>query len=198
MELAEGFILVGGASRRMGADKFRLQIAKETFVERIGREMAKVTARVSLVGRPDQANLGLTLVPDVHPQWGALGGVHAALAACKREWALIVACDLPLVEASLFDRLLELSTGADAVAPIQADGRRQPLCTLYRVAACLAVAEALIKSNERKPIALLQSVATRWVEFSEFSSLPGAMQFFDNINTPQDYERLSERNVPAD
>jgi molybdopterin-guanine dinucleotide biosynthesis protein A len=198
MELAEGFILVGGASRRMGADKFRLQIAQETFVARISREMARITSSVSLVGRPDQDNLGFKLVPDVHPQWGALGGVHAALAASKREWALIVACDLPLVEAPLFDLLFELTKDADAVAPIQPDGRRQPLCTLYRVATCLVVAEALIKCNERKPIALLQSVATRWVEFSEFSSLPRAKQFFDNINTPQDYERLSERNVRAD
>lgn len=194
MDLVEGFILVGGASSRMGTDKSRLLIGEEeTFVQRIGRELSSITPKVSVVGKPDQVDLSFPVVHDVHEQWGALGGVHAALAACQSEWALIVACDLPFVKAELFNRLTGCRENFDAVAPVQEDGRRQPLCALYRVATCLPKAEALIKTGERKPVALLQSLSTRWLEFSELSDLPGATHFFDNINTPQDYERVSHK-----
>lgn len=192
MNLVEGFILTGGASSRMGKDKSRLQMEGQTFVQRIARELEQVSPKVSQVGRPEQAISELPLVLDVYHQWGALGGVHGALAACNAEWALIVACDLPQVTGSLFNRLLNLRQGFDAVAPLQVDGRRQPLCAAYRVAACLPQAETLIESGERKPIALLQSVSTRWVQFIELADLPGAKDFFDNINTPQDYQRISQ------
>ncbi len=178
----------------MGSDKSRLLIDNDTFTQRIARELAQVTGQVSLVGRADQEYPGLAIVHDVHPEWGALGGLHGALAACAAEWALVVACDLPRVRASLFDRLLSLRHGFEAVAPLQPDGRRQPLCALYRVTECLPQSAALIESGERKPVALLQSVSTRWVQFAELADLPGAEDFFDNINTPQDYLRISQES----
>lgn len=178
----------------MGSDKSQLLVQNETFVERIAGELAKVTEQVSVVGRAEQAYPGLAIVHDLHPHWGALGGVHGALAACSAEWALVVACDLPRVKASLFHRLLSLGQNFDAVAPLQPDGRRQPLCALYRVAECLQQSAALIESGERKPVALLQSVSTRWVQFAELADLPGAETFFDNINTPRDYRRISQES----
>jgi molybdopterin-guanine dinucleotide biosynthesis protein A len=191
MNSVEGFILAGGASSRMGTDKARLLIGDESFVQRIGRQLSKVTPKVSVVGKMDPTGLTFPVVQDVHERWGALGGLHAALAACEAQWALVVACDLPYVTAALFNRLLLLATDFDAIAPVQKDGRRQPLCAVYRVAACLPQAEALIKTGERKPVALLQSVTTRWLKFSEVEDLTGANRFFDNINTPQDYARVS-------
>src|ERR1051325_680214 len=190
----EGFILTGGQSRRMGADKSRLLIAGETFVERIARELSSVPLPVKLVGGISAA-ANLQTVPDVHTQWGALGGVHAALSACSADWALVVACDFPFVTSELFAPLAAARERFEAVAPIQADGIPQPLCSLYRVEPCLNLAEDLIKSGERKPVALLQSVQTRWLEFSELSRLAGANSFFDNINTPEDYaavERMKD------
>lgn len=192
MNSIEGFILIGGASSRMGTDKSQLRIEGQSFVEHIAQELMAVTAKVSLVGPAKPSDVELPLVPDVQQQWGALGGLHGGLAACAGDWALIVACDLPRVTAALFNRLLALRHGVDAVAPLQPDGRRQPLCAVYRVGTCLPQANALIERGERKPIALLQSVTTRWVEFAELADLPGADDFFDNINTPQDYLRISQ------
>lgn len=186
----EAFILVGGKSSRMGTDKAHLTIQGKSFVEMIAERLAAVTDSIRVVG--GQTDAGLKTVPDVYPNWGALGGVHAALAACSAEWALIVACDFPSVTSSLFQRLANEREGFDAVAPIQSDGIPQPLCTLYRVSASLVQAESLIKSGERKPIALLQSITTRWLPFSELAAMEDAATFFDNINTPEDYARLNE------
>lgn len=192
MNFMAGFILVGGASSRMGTDKAALLLEGRTFVQRIAEELLAVTDSVTLIGKDSgKLQLNLPSAPDAYENWGALGGVHAALYASQSPWSLIVACDLPFVTAGLFARLAGLREDFEAVAAIQKDGRPQPLAALYRNDPCLIRADQLIKSGERRPIALLQSVSTRWTPFSELQELPGAEHFFDNINTPQDYEHAS-------
>jgi molybdopterin-guanine dinucleotide biosynthesis protein A len=194
----QGFILVGGASSRMGADKSQLMFGRQTAVERISAELRSVTSHVSLVGsRQDHAEPGLKNIRDLHECWGALGGLHAALDACRTEWAAILACDLPFVTGDLFLRLLLLAQRTrrevfDAIVPIQPDSRPQPLCALYRREPCLQVAERLIASGEHMPRALLATVKTRWVEFQELADLANADHFFLNVNTPADYERATQ------
>lgn len=190
MTAIAGFILAGGQSRRMGIDKWKLLLQGESFVERIANEIVVVASSVTVVGTTGVTLANLKTVPDVYPQWGALGGVHAALTDCSEEWALVVACDLPFVTGELFAKLASLRDNCDAVAPVQADQIPQPLCALYRVKPCRSQAAHMINSGERKPIALLQSVRTRWVGFSELEDIEGAASFFDNINTRQDYDRI--------
>lgn len=203
----EGFILAGGDSRRMGTEKSRLVLGGQSFVERIARQLSAITASIKIVGDKahqveletrNEPTLTIQVVPDVYRKWGALGGLHAALSACSENWAIVVACDFPLITNELFTSLANLRDDFDAVAPIQEDGIPQPLCSLYRVDPCLRLAERLIESGERKPIALLQSVRTRWVLFSEVSNLRGADCFFDNINTPADYARISTKGFSVD
>jgi molybdopterin-guanine dinucleotide biosynthesis protein A len=191
----KGFILAGGQSRRMGTDKSQLLLNGKSFVEHIAGELAAATGDVTVIGNKADSSSLLQYLPDVYPNWGALGGVHTALASGGADWCLIVACDFPLVTAELFVRLMSLREDFDAVAPIQSDGIPQPLCALYHAGRCLEPAEQLIKSGERKPIALLQSVRTRWVPFAEVQDLPGAERFFDNINTPEDYDRIVEKGT---
>jgi molybdopterin-guanine dinucleotide biosynthesis protein A len=133
-------------------------------------------------------------VRDVHEGLGAMGGLHAALAACETPWAAVVSCDLPFVTAELFERLASLrGDDVDAVAPLQEDGRPQPLCALY-AASCRGTAERLIRTGELRPRALLREVRTRWVPFAELSDLDGAQLFFNNVNTPADYEKAVNRD----
>ena len=48
-------------------------------------------------------------------------------------------------------------------------------------------------TGELRPRALLRAVRTRWVSFKELSDLDGSQRFFDNVNTPDDYERAVNR-----
>ena len=184
----EGFILVGGASRRMGRDKALLDFGGQPLLERIAGELSTVVSAVSLVGAR-QSYASFKNVPDVYPQWGALGGIHAALMAAKTDWAAVVACDLPFVTSQLFERLATfMNDMTDAVVPIQADGRPQPVCALYRAATCLPEIEKLVATGEHTPRALMANVRTRCVEFAEICDLPAAEHFFFNVNTPEDLE----------
>ena len=181
----EAFILAGGASSRMGTDKSQLLIERQTFTERIAETLLQVVDTVTLVG-----GLGSNFprVADVYPQWGALGGIHAALAACESDWAIVVACDLPFVTVELFSFLAGLRLDHDAVVPVQQDGRPQPLAALYRVDPCRQRATELIEAGRRRPLDLLDAVNTRWVRFDELMNLDQAERFFVNINTPSDYD----------
>ena len=190
MRDVEGFILVGGASSRMGRDKARLTLGGETFVGRIRGALSALTERVTLVGSAERCAAwpGLPAVPDFYVEWGALGGLHAALAAARRgTWAAVVACDLPFVTGELFVRLASLRENFEAVVPVQRDGRRQPLCALYRARPAGERAAELIAAGERRPRALLDQLRTRLVAFDELSDLAGAELFFTNVNTPEDY-----------
>ena len=186
MNDVEAFILAGGASSRMGTDKSQLLIDRQTFTERISETLLKLTDSVILVGRQLDTSV-LPTVPDIYPQWGALGGLHAALTACKRDWAIVVACDLPFVTAELFSFVASLRLDHEAVVPIQPDGRPQPLASLYRVDPCRQRATELIEAGRRRPLDLLEAVKTRWVSFDEIRNLEQSESFFVNINTPSDY-----------
>ena len=181
----QGFILAGGQSRRMGRDKSQLILNDKTFTEQISDTLHQITDSI-LVVRAES---------DIYPNWGALGGLHAALAACKREWAIVVACDLPFVTAQLLNYLASLREHHDAVVPVQADERPQPLCALYRIEPCLPRATELIETGHRRPLDLLELVNTRWVPFSELRNLAQAETFFVNINTPDDYDAVTTRDT---
>ena len=194
----EGFILVGGASSRMGRDKSRLMLGSQTTVERIAEAMAHVADRVRLVGGSvgDQDRNRFESVPDLADSWGPLGGIQAALHAAEAEWCIAIACDLPFVSGGLLRRLFELRSNKtenfDAVVPIQADDYPQPLCGMYRRLPCLDAADQSITNGEHSPRALLDRVKTRYVPFADISDLTGASNFFFNINTPENYERARQ------
>ena len=186
----EAFILTGGASSRMGTDKSQLLIEGQTFTARLAETLLKLTDSVRVVGR--EADSSLESVPDVYPQWGALGGLHAALSACTREWAIVVACDLPFVTAEFFSFLAEKRLDHEAVVPVQEDGRPQPLAALYRVVPCRQRATELIETGHRRPLDLLEAVKTCWISFADIRNLDQAERFFVNINTPSDYYEATQ------
>jgi molybdopterin-guanine dinucleotide biosynthesis protein A len=189
----EAFILTGGQSRRMGTDKSQLRLENQTFTERVAETLEQVSDAIILVGaRHEHAKY--KSVADVYPGWGALGGLHAALAACESEWAIVVACDLPFVTAGLFNYLALLRENCDAVVPLQPDQRPQPLAALYRIEPCRQRAAELIESGRRRPRDLLELVNTRWVPFNELRNLDQAEKFFVNINTPDDYHAVTMRD----
>jgi molybdopterin-guanine dinucleotide biosynthesis protein A len=188
----EAFILVGGMSSRMGKDKSGLRFGDRSAVALIAASLEVVAHTIRSVGGAVPAVEGLPNIADAHDQWGPLAGIEAALCNSTSEYSVIVACDLPFVTSRLFERLMGLADHWAAIVPLQSDGRPQPLCAIYRRAACLAAARQAIANGEHSPRALLDQVQTRYVSFSELSDLDGSKHFFFNVNTPENYERAQQ------
>lgn len=206
----EGFILAGGASRRMGANKAQLAFDGVTFLDRAARAL-RMTARTRVVGRTPEAREWFSktsnalsssaFVCDVYrrsdgfaPQ-SALTGLHAALWHARSPWVAVVACDLPFITSMLMGRLAalrgshEAARVYEAVVPVQPDGRRQPLCALYRRAPCLRRATEALDRGEYELHSFLAGLCTRDVTAPELTDLPGSRRFFINVNTPEEYDK---------
>lgn len=185
----EGFILAGGASSRMGTDKAQLRLGGRTLVESTARALSQVAVRVRVVSSRHGAELcGLGVVPDFYDDCGALGGLHSAMTHAEAPWVAVVSCDLPFVTGDLFGRLLSfVNEEVEAVVPVQADGRVQPLCALYEQRRCLEIVERLLRVGERRPRVLVAQARTRLADFALLADLPGSRLFFQNLNSPDDY-----------
>jgi molybdopterin-guanine dinucleotide biosynthesis protein A len=189
----QGFILVGGASTRMGKDKAQLLFGNRTSVELIAAALQSAGRSVTTVGGQTQGVSTLPNIPDLRQDWGPLAGMEAAFRQAKSEYCLIVACDFPFVTPDLFAQLLEsMGEDSDALVPLQSDGRPQPLCAVYRITSCLIAAENAILAGKHSPRDLLERVTTRYLPFTEFSHLESSEHFFFNVNTPESYQKAQQ------
>jgi molybdenum cofactor guanylyltransferase len=185
----EAFILVGGASSRMGKDKSQLRFGGRTSVQIIAAELQTVARSVMTVGAQGPLAGNLLNIADSRPNWGPLAGIQAALGHAGSEYCLIVACDFPFVTGQLFGTLLHCMNESDALVPLQSDGRLQPLCAVYRRSPCLPAAEKAMNLGAHSPRALLDLIKVQYVAFNEVSDLDGSEYFFFNVNTSDNYER---------
>ena len=141
-----GAVLTGGSSTRMGRDKALLAVggrplalAAASALERAG------AAEVLAVGGDLDAlrALGLDARADDHPGEGPLGGILTALRVAAHDPVVVLACDMPEIDAatvSLLVGALALHTDAE-IAAAEDGGRVQGLTAAYRRAAAPRLAE---------------------------------------------------------
>jgi molybdopterin-guanine dinucleotide biosynthesis protein A len=200
MPLFEGFILIGGKSSRMGQDKFALKLNGKTFLE-IAVETLQQSGikKISAVVNKSQSALNghLTLIKDIYQNRGALGGIHSALVHSESNFTVILACDYPFVSVELIEFLMKIAENEndlDAFAPLQLDGKIQPLCALYKTEVCRRIlSEMLENAVENYSVRnFLNRIKTRYIEFAEIASLRDADKFFFNVNTLADFEQAKK------
>ncbi|MGH2374482.1 MAG: molybdenum cofactor guanylyltransferase [Candidatus Methylomirabilaceae bacterium] len=187
-----GIVLAGGQSRRMGRDKAALPFGGTTLVAWVARRLSSVCAEVIVVARDaaDCAGCGARVVGDRWPGWGPLGGLATGLEASTTVYGAVIACDLPFVEPGLLLGLAGLAQGGwDAVVP-SAGGDAQPLCAVYRRSVGQP-AETLLRTGGRSLRDLLATPSLRVCHVPEWAlrEWDPALQSFENINTPEEYER---------
>ena len=175
----------------MGTDKAWLEIAGQTMIERVVAALVPVVSPVAIIANdPRYARLGLQVFSDTNAGVGPLEAIRTALANSSTERLVLVGCDLPFVTSALFSFLLELEGRHQAVVPLSRQGLIEPLCAVYSREALAPVTD-LIASGERKVSCLFDKVPTRFVAFEEISHLKGAEAFFENVNTPEEFERAT-------
>jgi len=197
------FILIGGRSSRFGSDKAFAQLGGNTLFGRIVETARNAfpAGRITAVAANEAqfaieaVSSGVAFIFDLHEGRGPLGGFQAALAHASTPWILMIACDYPFVTPELLRLLADrISIDHYAVVPEQNDGRLQPLCAFYEVEPARSIVEGLLERPRVSPpiheVAMLLDPTV--IRFDEYSHLPGASDFFTNINTVEDLERARD------
>jgi molybdopterin-guanine dinucleotide biosynthesis protein A len=146
MQRAAGFVLVGGRSSRMGEDKARLKIGSRFLVEVVAGEVLRAAGSVTLIGNPEAfADLPFACLRDERPGLGPLAGLETALAIQRAEFNLVAGCDMPNLRCEDLAQLLMMAEETRALCTLarDGDGRRHPLCAVYRSGALSFVSAAL-------------------------------------------------------
>jgi molybdenum cofactor guanylyltransferase len=190
-----GFVLAGGASRRMGQPKQHLLLGSETMLARQVRLLRSVCRPVSVVGPGvGLASSEVEFLADAFPGRGPLGGIHAALAAARTEFSLIVACDMPFLEQRFLCNLVQraISSKADVTIPEDKARRLLPVCAVYRKRVQVII-RARLAGGLNKADGYFRDVELDPISWSETLRAGFSPHIFDNINRPEDFEEARRR-----
>ena len=193
-----GVIVAGGRGRRLGlgVSKALAPLGRRTLLDR-----AIATAReacddiVVTMSRDERIDApGATIVLDPPGSHGPLGGLIAGLEAGAYTRAIGFGGDYPLVPGALLRALLarlERDDGARAIVP-RVGGMPQPLVAAYAPDATQRL-RASMDSGERSLVAAVMALEPVWLDDAELANLPGGLDAWLNVNTPEDLERARTR-----
>ena len=151
--------------------------------------MRPVVGEVVIIAREDgpYRELGLPIRHDVLPGTGPLGGIYTALAATTAPRTLVVAADMPFLNAPFLELLRDAGRDADIAVPRTADGY-QPLCASYG-AACAAPIRRRLDERRLAVHGVLDDARVREIGPDEMARLDPTGTLCFNVNTPADYAR---------
>jgi molybdopterin-guanine dinucleotide biosynthesis protein A len=181
-----GLVLAGGRSTRMQRDKAsieyrpgetQLDAAVKLLQSRLGQVFVSVRADQSA----DPARARHARIVDRGDVEGPIAGIVAAFAAHPDDAWLVLACDLPFLDAQTLDTLIAARNPARVATAFRSahDGLPEPLCAIYEPRARQAIA-TYIAGGRNCPRKFLIGADTHLVEQPN----PRAL---DNVNTVEEY-----------
>jgi molybdopterin-guanine dinucleotide biosynthesis protein A len=181
-----GLVLTGGRSTRMQRDKAaiayhggatQLEAAMKLLAPRVARAFVSVRAEQA----DDPVRAAWPRIEERGDVEGPIAGISAALAEHPDAAWLVLACDLPFLDAATLDLLIaRRDPGRDATAFRSShDGLPEPLCAIFEPRARAAIA-AQLAGGRNCPRQFLINADTLLLEQPN----PRAL---DNVNTVAEY-----------
>lgn len=176
----------------MGKDKAFLEFEGRTLLTNALGLARAVADEVKIVGDPAKfADFG-TVVEDIYPGRGPLGGIHAALRSSETDLNLMIGVDLPLLEVRFLKYLIASAVQSGAVVTVpRVDVHYEPLCAMYRSEFVVPAEQALI-AGHNKIDALFTGLSICMVEDQELAQNGFSSSMFRNVNTPEDWKLAQE------
>ncbi len=187
-------IIAGGQSRRMGRDKAFVELGGSTLIERVSQRSADLgqAETILITNKPaDYAHLGLPMFRDALPGKGSLGGIYTALLRAGSSAVLVLACDMPFVNADLLRFMIaQLDADVDIIVPRVA-GYPQALHAIYRVT-CIEPIRAQLEANRLKIIRFYDQMRVRYLDEADYAEFDADGSSFANLNTPSELEQARQ------
>ncbi len=185
-------ILAGGRSRRMRQDKVRLPLPGGTVIDQLATRLRRRFEDLIISTSADHPLelLGCRTVFDRRPDTGPLGGLLGGLQAAAHDAVFVIAGDIPEVDDTFLNLLLEAATGVDIAVPVTPGGHYEPLLAVYH-RRVIPIIETLLDTGVHQVLQLFSRCRTRYVSLESSGWLR-------NLNTPADYhdylEELRQRS----
>jgi len=204
-----GFVLAGGRSSRMGADKALLSFAGKPLIAHALQILLRAGLSASIAGAQSSLESFAPVVPDAQPDRGPLGGICAALASTNADYSVFLSVDQPLLPVSLVKYLLHharITGRAVTLASINGYAQSFPAVVKRSV---LAVLEAELQSgrggcysafqaagsNLQEPVSVVAvEMLVQAGQVAHPERLP-AVRWFANLNRPADLERAMRNRL---
>lgn len=185
-----GLVLAGGRSTRMGRDKAALQYDGRSQLERAAALLTPLVGRCFVSVRTDQQSDPLRaryaqIVDSVDIEGPAAGILSAMQAHPGAAW-LVVACDLPFLDAATLQHLIARRDPARLATAYQSshDGLPEPLCAVYEPGAAAAL-RAFVAGGRNCP--------RKFLIQSDILLLQARPEALDNVNTPAELDEARAR-----
>lgn len=192
----------------MGRDKALLEIDGHPLIELALYKLRALGLSPRIVGPRSDLAVFASVIPDIHPHSGPLGGIEAALVASDSVQNLFLPVDLPWLPVDFLRWMMERVEKTNALATIpRLQGRPQPLCAIYSKA-LLPHAQAALAAGDAKVMHAIERASNATgLRFDSFDVEPIAAaqsweqrrplhKWFENINTPADFERAALEQSP--
>ena len=180
------YILAGGKSSRMQQDKSLMKLKGKSFLAHIIKAAKGLQLENTyIVGKQEKhACFGLPVLEDIYKEIGPVGGIHTALKHCKKDLALVVSCDVPLIKTEVLEKLI--NNWEEGLDQIQYEYRSKamPLVAIYKKN-CLSQFKSAIEKNKLKLMAIVNQLNNKTILANEEEG-----KSLTNINTKLDLEKI--------
>jgi molybdopterin-guanine dinucleotide biosynthesis protein A len=180
-----GLLLAGGRSTRMGQDKAALAYHGRTQLEWAMELVAPFVERAFVSVRADQTadpiRARFEQIVDAKEDMGPIAGILAAQAGHPQAAWLVLACDLPYLDAATLDHLISARRKDKLATAYRSshDSLPEPLCAIYEPASREKLV-AYVAGGKQCPRKFLIQSDTHLLDEPN----PRAL---DNVNTPAEH-----------
>ena len=179
-------ILAGGRSQRMQRDKALLVVDGQSLLHRqieLVRQRGSEEIFVSSRTDADYAVPGCLVLHDRFADAGPLGGIERALERLRSPLLLVLAVDMPHINAEILGELERRCTGSGGVIP-RVGGRCEPLVAFYPKTAWPLAAAMLAEGSKAATMFAERCVQSELANFYELENQ--STGHFTSWNRPED------------
>ncbi len=189
---ATSIILAGGKNVRFGRIKALEVIGGKRLIDRVIERLKPLSSQILVVTSREQFDRLVIhqaeVLVDLYPEKGPLGGIYTGLVVSRSSHSIVVACDLPFLNAGLLRYMIELADDYDAVVPRLREGKMETLHAIY-TRSCLESMQKRLQRDQLGVSSFLRTVRVKYIGRAECQRLDPELLSFFNINYQRDLER---------
>ena len=179
---SSAYILIGGQNQRFGSQKWKVKIKGKPVLDHLWEKCCNFGSRW-VVGKDQPVEMDKPFIVDKLNLQSPFNGLYTALHHTQSEWNLILSCDLPLMTATVIEKLWrKKDKNSYGVIPKTKKGL-EPLAGFYN-----RRSKSLLNSRLESENYNLQTL----IKNEDFTiiNMDSDKDSFFNMNKPEDYETV--------